>query len=103
MEKRVGFVAYLLLVLANRTSNRIDSASITNKDELLEAEHRLFELVPSESFSTVIKNSWKLSPVAKVLALVTLPASIGHFDILEATGRTKQLDVETFDEKHFFD
>ena len=53
-EKPLRILTYMLRIVQKFSSNRTSSASITDPDELLEAESRLFLLLQTESFSDLV-------------------------------------------------
>ena len=99
-EKLLRIVAYMLRIVPKFRGNRTDSGSITDPDELAQAEQKLFYLAQNESFPSEIKSLLKSSPVSKSSPLNNFSPFIGPNGLLRATGRTKLLEVAAFDVKH---
>ena len=53
----------MLRILPKKSGNRTNDGSKNDPDELLEAEHRFFLLVQTESFPANKKNLLKFSPL----------------------------------------
>ena len=62
-EKNLRIVAFMLRILPKKSGNRTNDGSKNDPDELLEAEHRFFLLVQTESFPANKKNLLKFSPL----------------------------------------
>ena len=77
-----------------------DTGFITDLAEIDDVQQRLFHLVQLESFNTEKKCLLKSSPLSKSSKIVEFSPFIGPIGLLRASGRTKQLDVATFDMKH---
>ena len=99
-QKRLRILAYKLPISPKFNGNRTNSGSITDTDELLEAERRLFLLFLAESFPAETKNLLKSAPNSKASALLTLSFFIGHNEPLGPTWRTKQLENAISDVEH---
>ena len=99
-EKLLRIVAYMLRLLPKNESKRTDTGFITDPTELDNAQQRLFHLVQFESFNTEKKCLLKSLPLSKSSKIVEFSPFIGHNGLLRASGRTKQLDVASFDIKH---
>ena len=96
-EETLRIVKYMLHILPKLSDRRTNSGSITVRDALLEAEHRLFLLVQTESFPAPKKDLMKASAINKDSVFLTLSPFIGLNELLRATGRTKQMEIATFD------
>ena len=68
--------------------------------ELENAEQRLFFLTEAETFHVEKSNLLKSTPLSKTSKLAQFFPFIGPNGLLRASGRTKSLDVATFDMKH---
>ena len=79
---------------------RTANGSITDPDELVQAEQKLFCLAQTESFPSEKRCLLKSSPLSKSSPLNNFSPFIGPNGLIRATGRTKQLKVATFDVKH---
>ena len=99
-EKVLRIVAYMLRLLPKNESKRTDNGLITDPTELDNAQQRLFHLVQLESFNTEKKCLLKSLPLSKSSKIVEFSPFIGPNGLLRASGRTKQLDVASFDMKH---
>ena len=99
-EKLLRIVAYMLRLLPKNESKRTDTGFITDPTELDNAQQRLFHLVQLESFNTEKKCVLKSLPLSKSSKIVGFSPFIGPNGLLRASGRTKQLDVASFDMKH---
>ena len=99
-DKLLRIVAYMLRLLPKNESKRTDTGFITDPTELDNAQQRLFPLVQLESFNTEKKCLLKSLPLSKSSKIVELSPFIGPNGFLRASGRTKQLDVASFDMKH---
>ena len=99
-EKLLRIVAYMLRLLPKNESKRTDTGFITDPTELDNAQQRLFHLVQLESFNTERKCLLKSLPLSKSSKIVEFSPFIGPNGLLRASGRTKQLDVASFDMKH---
>ena len=99
-EKLLRIVAYMLRLLPKNESKRTDTGFITDPTELDNAQQRLFHLVQLESFNTEKKCVLKSLPLSKSSKIVDFSPFIGPNGLLRASGRTKQLDVASFDMKH---
>ena len=93
-------MTYMLRLLPKNESKRTDTGCITDPAELDDAQHRMFHLVQFESFNTEKKCLLKSSPLNKSSEIVEFSPFIGPNGLLLASGRTKQLDVASFDMKH---
>ena len=62
--------------------------------------HRLFYLSQAESFHVEESSLLKSTPLSKISKLAQFSPFIGPNGLLRASGRTKNLDVATFDVKH---
>ena len=99
-EKLLRIVAYMLRLLPKNESKRTDNGFITDPAELDDARQRLFHLVQLESFDTEKKCLLKSSPFNKSSKIAEFSPFIAPNGLLRASGRTKQLDVATFEMKH---
>ena len=90
----------MLHLLPKNVSQLTDNGGIRDQAELNNALQRLFHLLQLESFNTEKKCLLKLSPLSKSSRIVEVSPFIGPNDLLRASGRTKQLDVASFDKKH---
>ena len=95
-EKLLRIVAYMLRLLPKNESKRTDTGFITDPTELDNAQQRLFH----PSFNTENKCLLKSLPLSKFSKIVEFSPFIGPNGLLRASGRTKQLDVASFDMKH---
>ena len=98
--KRLRIVAYMLRLLHKNATKRTVDGFITDPVELDDAQERLFHLVQLESFDTEKKCLLKSSPLSKSSKIAEFSPFIGPNGLLRASGRTKQLDIATFDMKH---
>ena len=99
-EKLLRILAYILRLLPNLSGNRTEIGSITDPAELEFAEQKLFYLVQLESFSSEKKALLKCLLISKPSVLKYFTPFIGPNGLLRAQGRTKQLEVASFDVKH---
>ena len=68
--------------------------------ELENAEQHLFYLSQAESSQVEKSNLLKSTPLNKIFKLAQFSPFVGPNGLLRASGRTKNLDVATFDVKH---
>ena len=99
-EKLLRIVAYMLRLLNKNCFYRCPSAAITDPAELEHAEQRLFYIAQSESFLSEKSNLLKSSPLSRTSKIAQYSPFIGPNGLIRASGRTKQLNVATFDVKH---
>ena len=99
-EKLLRIVAYMLRLLNKNCFYRCPSAAITDPAELEHAEQRLFYIAQSESFPSEKINLLKSSPLGRTSKIAQYSPFIGPNGLIRASGRTKQLNVATFDVKH---
>ena len=99
-EKLLRVVAYALRLLPKNEGNRSISGSVTDPQELENAQCRLFYLVQHESFPTEKTSLLKGSPLNSTSKILQFSPFIGPQGLLRATGRTKRLEVSNFDAKH---
>ena len=90
----------MLRLLPKKESKRTDYGFITDPAELDDAQQRLFLLVHLESFTTEKKCLLKSFPLSTSSKIVEFSPFIGPNGLPQASGRTKQLDVASFDMKH---
>ena len=74
--------------------------SVTDPQELENAQCRFFYLVQHESFPTEKTSLLKGSPLNSTSKILQFSPFIGPQGLLRATGRTKRLEVSNFDAKH---
>ena len=99
-EKLLCVVAYLMRLIPKNEAYRSKTCTITDPSELENAQTKLFCLAQSESFPIEKKLLLKNSPLSRSSKLLQFSLFIGPNGLLRATGRTKQLDVSSFDAKH---
>ena len=68
--------------------------------EFEKPEQRLFYLIQVESLQVEKSNLLKSTPLSKTSKLAQFSPFIGPNELLRASGRTKNLDIATFDVKH---
>ena len=79
---------------------RSETDTITHPSELEHAQTKPFLLVELKSFPLEMKLLLKNSPLCGSAEILHFSPFIGPYSLLRATGRTKQLDMSTFDAKH---
>ena len=99
-EKLLLVVAYLMRLIQKNEAYRSETGTITDPSELENAQTKLFYLVQLESFPIEKKLLLKNSPLSGSSKILQFSPFIGPKGLLRATGRTKQLDVSSFDSKH---
>ena len=100
-EKLLRILVYILRLLPKFSGNRTETGSITDPAELEVAEQKLIYLVQSESFPCETKALLKCLPISKPSVIKDFIPFIGPKNgLLRAQGRTKQLEVVSFDVKH---
>ena len=99
-EKLLRVVSYLVRLIPKNEAYRSGTGTITDPSELENAQTKLFYLAQSESFPIEKKLLLKNSPLSRSSKLLELSHFVGTNGLLRATGRTKQLDVSSFDAKH---
>ena len=99
-EKLLRVTAYILRLLPKNEAYRTSSGSITDPDELQNAETKLLYLVQQESFPTENRSLLKKSQLNSTSKILQFSPFIGPQGLLRATGRTKQLEATTFEAKH---
>ena len=99
-EKLLRVVAYLMRLIPKNEAYRSETGTIADPSELENAQTKLFYLVQLESFPIEKKLLLKNSPLSGTSKLLQFSPFIGPKGLLRATGRTKQLDVSSFDAKH---
>ena len=99
-EKLLNILAYILRLLPNFSNNRTKTGSITHPSKLEVAEQKLIYLVQSESFPNEKRSLLKCLAISKPSATKDFSPFIGPNGLLQAQGRTKQLEVANFDVKH---
>ena len=99
-EKFLRILAYIFRLLPKFSGNRTETGSITDPAELEIAEQKLFYLVQVEYFSSEKKALLKCLPISKPSVIKDSTPFIGPNGLPRAQGRTKQLEVASFDVKH---
>ena len=99
-EKLLRVVAYLMRLIPKNEAYRSETGLISDPSELENAQTKLFYLAQLESFPIEKKLLLKKSPLSRSSKLLQFSLLIGPNGLLRATGRTKQLDVSSFDAKH---
>ena len=99
-EKLLRVVAYLMRLIPKNEAYRSQTGLISDPSELENAQTKLFYLAQSESFPIEKKLLLKKSPLSRSSKLLQFSPFVGPNGLLRATGRTKQLDVSSFDAKH---
>ena len=99
-EKLLRVTAYILRLLPKNEAYRSITGAITDPSELESAQMKLFCFTQSESFPTEKRNLLKNSPFSSSSKILQSFLFIGPQGLLRATGRTKTLDVSSFDAKH---
>ena len=99
-EKLLRILAYILRLLPKFSDNRTKTGSITDLAELEVAEQKFIYLVQSESFPNEKKSLLKCLSISKPSVVKNFSPFIGPNGLLRAQGRTKQLEVASFDVKH---
>ena len=99
-EKLLRIVAYLMRLIPKNEAYRSETGTITDPSELENAQTKLFYLVQLESFPIEKKLLLKNCQLSGTSKLLQFSPFIGPKGLLRATGRTKQLDVSSFDAKH---
>ena len=99
-DKLLRIVAYVLRLLPKNSDYRTDTGANIDPSELENAEQHLFYLTQSESFQVEKRNLLKSTPLSKTSKLAQFSPFTGPNGLLRASGRTKNLDVATFDVKH---
>ena len=99
-EKLLRTAAYNLRLLPKNSEYRAITGAITDPAELENAEQLLFYLTQAESFQVEKSNLLKSTPLGKTSKFAHFSPFIGPNGLLGASGRTKNLDVETLDVKH---
>ena len=99
-EKLLRVVAYLMRLIPKNETYRSVTGTITDPSELENAQTKLFYLAQSESFPREKKLLLKNSPLSRSSKLLQFSPFVGPNSLLRATGRTKQLEVSSFDAKH---
>ena len=99
-EKLLRILAYILRLLPKFSGNRTETGFITDPAELEVAEQKLIYLVQSESFPNEKKALLKCLPICKPSMIKDFTPFIGPNGLIRAQGRTKQLEVASFDIKH---
>ena len=99
-EKLLHVAAYILRLLPKNEAYSSITGAITDPSELENAQMKLFCTTQSESFPTEKRNSLKNSPISSSSKILQFSPFIGPLGLLRATGRTKKLDVSSFDAKH---
>ena len=93
-------LACILRLLPKFSSNRTETASITDPYELDFAEQKLVYLVPSESLPSETKALLKSSPISKSSVVKDFSPFLGPNGLLRTQGRTKHFEVAYFHVKH---
>ena len=96
-EKLLRFVAYMLRLLDKNSLYRCPTVAITDPAELEHAEQRLFYIAQSESFPCGKNSLLNSSPLSRTSKIAQYSHFIGPNGLIRPTGRTKQLNVATFD------
>ena len=90
-----------MLRLSSKSSlYKTSTAAITDPAELENAEQHLFYIVQTESFPMEKSNLLKSSPLSSKSKIAQFSPFIGSNGLVRASGRTKQLEIATFDLKH---
>ena len=99
-EKLLRIAAYVLRLSPKNRDYRTITGAIMDPAELENAEQRLFYLSQAESFHVEKSSLLKSTPLSKTSNFAQFSPFIGPNGLLRASGRTKNLDVATFDVKH---
>ena len=99
-EKLLRVVAYLMRLIPKNEAYRSETGTITDPSELETAQMKLFYLAQLEFFPIEKKLLLKNFPLSRSSKLLQFSPFVGPNGLLRATGRTKQLDVSSFDAKH---
>ena len=99
-EKLLRIVAYMLRLLDKNSLYRCPTVGITDPAGLEHAEQRMFYIVQSESFPSEKSNLLKPRPRSRSSKIAQFSHFIGPNSLIRASGRTKRLNVATFDVKH---
>ena len=99
-EKLLRVVAYLMRLMPKNDAYRSETGIIADPSELENAQTKLFYLAQFESFPIEKKLLLKNSSLSRSSEILQFSPFIGLNGLLRATGRTKQLDVSSFDAKH---
>ena len=99
-EKLLRDVAYLMRLIPKNEAYRSETGTNTDPSELENAQMKLFYLAQLESFPIEKKLLLKNFPLSRSSKLLQFSPFVGPNGLLRATGRTKQLDVSSFDAKH---
>ena len=99
-EKLLRVVAYVMRLIPKNEAYRSEAGTNTDLSALENAQTKLFYLAQLESFPTKKKLLLKNSPLGSSSTIIQLSPFVGPKGLLRATGRTKQLDVSSFDPKH---
>ena len=99
-EKLLRIAAYMLRPLSKSSLYTTSTAAITDAAELEIAEQHLFFIVQTESFLKAKRNLLKFSPLGSKSKIAQFSPIIGSNNLVRAFGRTKQLQIATFDVKH---
>ena len=98
--KLLRVAAYILRLLPKNEAYRSITGAITDPSELENAQMKLVYTTQSESFPTEERNLIKNSPLSSSSKILQFSPFIGPQGLLRATGRTKKLNVSSFDAKH---
>ena len=101
-EKLVRIAAYGLRLLPKNSEYRTITGAIMDPAELENADQRLFFLSQAESIQVEKSCLLKSTPLSKTFQTCPISSFIGPNGLFRASGRTKNLDVATFDVKHSF-
>ena len=99
-EKLLRIAAYMLRLSSKSSLYKTSTAAITDPAELENAEQHLFYMVQTESFPMEKSNLLKSSALSSRSKIAQFSPFIGPSGLVRASGRTKQLQIATFDVKH---
>jgi hypothetical protein len=99
-EKLLRIAAYILRLSPRNSSFKTLTGAITDPAELELAKQRLFYSAQTESFPSEKRNLQRSTPISRTSKLAQFSPFIGPNGLMRASGRTKKLEVATFDAKH---
>ena len=99
-EELLRIEAYMLRFLSKSNLYKTSTVEITDPAELETAAQHLFHIVPTESFPMEKSNLLKSSSLSSKSKTAQCSPFIGSIGLARAYGRTKQLEVATFDVKY---
>ena len=93
-------VAYLMPIIPNNEAYRSATGAIKDPSELENSQTKLFYVAQLESVPIEKKLLMKNSPLNSSSKFLEFSPFIGLNGLLQAMGKTKQLDVSSCDAKH---